>query len=182
MQVKYQGTIDLLQQQKQDKDSWTSENKEPEYTPLTLDTATDTKVFDKVKKILAHVQGMTGVPLVYVIRVVLISEDKDNDSPFGDKDTKYTSIKLETTARAPILSDDTNYKEESPHTVAPYNGSLPTGRHPIHTLNHPLTRVPPDYTFPLPPGVHLDDVSSLMRLVDAWELRKANSAIGFWIN
>jgi hypothetical protein len=30
--------------------------------------------------------------------------------------------------------------------------------------------------------MHLDDVGLLMRLVDAWELRKANSAIGFWIN
>jgi hypothetical protein len=45
-----------------------------------------------------------------------------------------------------------------------------------------LTRVPPDYTFPLPPGVHLDDVGSLICLVDTWELRKANLAVGFWIN
>jgi hypothetical protein len=45
--VKYKGTIDLLQQQKQDENNWTSKNKEPEYTPLTLDTATAIKVFDK---------------------------------------------------------------------------------------------------------------------------------------
>jgi hypothetical protein len=50
-------------------------------------------------------------------------------------------------------------------------------RRPAHTH----TRVPPDYTFPLPPGVHLDDVGSLMHLVDAWELRKADLAVGFWI-
>ncbi len=72
MKVKYGGTIDLLQQQKQDKDNWTSNNKEPEYTPLTLDTATATKVFNKVKSILARLHGVTGVLLVYVIRVVLI--------------------------------------------------------------------------------------------------------------
>ncbi len=46
-------------------------------------------------------------------------------------------------------------------------------------LNHPLTRVPPDYTFPLPPDMHLDDVGLLMCLVDAWELRKAKPAVGF---
>jgi hypothetical protein len=46
-------------------------------------------------------------------------------------------------------------------------------------LNHPLTWVPPAYTFPLPPGVHLDDVGLLMRLVDAWELRKTNSPLVF---
>jgi hypothetical protein len=55
VKLKYQGTIDLLRQQKQDKDSWTSKNKEPEYIPLTLDTATAIKVFDKVKNIFAHV-------------------------------------------------------------------------------------------------------------------------------
>jgi hypothetical protein len=42
--------------------------------------------------------------------------------------------------------------------------------------------VPPDYTFPLPPGMHLDDVGLLICLVDAWELRKAISVVGFWIN
>jgi hypothetical protein len=53
VKVKYKGTIDLLQQQKQKEDSWTSDNKEPEYTPLILDTATVTKVLDKVKNIFA---------------------------------------------------------------------------------------------------------------------------------
>jgi hypothetical protein len=48
----YSGTIDLLQQQKQDKDNWATNNKEPEYTLLTLDTSTATKVFNKVKTIL----------------------------------------------------------------------------------------------------------------------------------
>jgi hypothetical protein len=51
--IKYSETIDLLQQQKQDEENWAPDNKEPEYTSLTLDTATATKVFDKVKNILA---------------------------------------------------------------------------------------------------------------------------------
>jgi hypothetical protein len=53
VKIRYSGTIDLMRQQKQDKDNWASNNKEPEYTPLTLDTATATKVFDMVKSILA---------------------------------------------------------------------------------------------------------------------------------
>jgi hypothetical protein len=53
VKILYSGTIDLLQQQKRDKDNWAADNKEPEYTLLTLDTATATKVFDKVKSILA---------------------------------------------------------------------------------------------------------------------------------
>jgi hypothetical protein len=52
VKILYSGTIDLLQQQKQDKDNWAADNKEPEYTLLTLDTTTATKVFDKVKTIL----------------------------------------------------------------------------------------------------------------------------------
>jgi hypothetical protein len=48
----YSGNIDLLQQQKQDKDNWATNNKEPEYTLLTLDTSTAMKVFDKVETIL----------------------------------------------------------------------------------------------------------------------------------
>jgi hypothetical protein len=53
VKIPYSGTIDLLQQQKRDEDNWAADNKEPEYTLLTLDTATATKVFDNVKTILA---------------------------------------------------------------------------------------------------------------------------------
>jgi hypothetical protein len=54
----YSGTIDLLQQQKQDKDNWATDNKEPEYTLLTLDTSTAMKVFNKVKTILGRVRAL----------------------------------------------------------------------------------------------------------------------------
>jgi hypothetical protein len=53
VKIPYTGTIDFLQQQKQDKDNWATNNKEPEYTLLTPDTATVMKVFDKVKSFLA---------------------------------------------------------------------------------------------------------------------------------
>jgi hypothetical protein len=110
--VKFKGTIDFLQQQKHGEDNRTSENKEPEYTPLTLDTASATKAFDKLKNLLSLVHGMTGVPLVYVIRILIIPEDENDNPPFLDKDTKYTSVDMEMTACTPILSDDANYKEE----------------------------------------------------------------------
>jgi hypothetical protein len=83
--IKYSGTIDLLRQQKRDEENWASNNKEPEYTLLTLDTATATKVFDKVKSILAQVRGVTGMSLIYVIRVVLIPEEGKDDPPLGMK-------------------------------------------------------------------------------------------------
>ncbi len=54
------------------------------------------------------------MPLVYVIRVALVSEDENDDPPFGDEEFKYTSIDMEMIARAPILSNDADiYGEDS---------------------------------------------------------------------
>ncbi len=49
---------------------------------------------------------MTGVPLLYVIRVALVPEDDNDDPAFGEEDSKYTSIDMEMIAHAPILSDE----------------------------------------------------------------------------
>jgi hypothetical protein len=125
VKIPYSGTIDLLQQQKQDEDNWAADNKEPEYTLLTLDTATTTKVFDKVKTILGWVCGITGVPLMYVIRVALIRKEEKDDSPFGDKDTKYTSIDMESIARAPIFFDEADIYEENPENLEAYGLFVP---------------------------------------------------------
>jgi hypothetical protein len=105
-------TISLMKNQKRDEDVWASENKEPEYTPLTLDTASAMKVFNKVKNLLTCVHGVMGIPFLYVIRILLIPKDKDDAPPFGEEDTKYTSVDMETTAHTPILSDDANYDQE----------------------------------------------------------------------
>jgi hypothetical protein len=106
--------INLLKMQKRDEDAWASENKEPDYISITitLDTSSAMKAFEKVKNILTHVCGMMGVPLVYVVRHQLISKNKDDDSPFGEEDNKYTSADMEMTACTPILSDKANYTQE----------------------------------------------------------------------
>jgi hypothetical protein len=86
---------------------------EPEYPLLTLDTSTATKAFDKVKTILGRTRGVTGVLLLYVIRVALVPpEDDDDDPTFGDEDSKYISIDMEMIARTPILSDETDTSNE----------------------------------------------------------------------
>ena len=54
------------------------------------------------------------MPLVFVIRVALVLEDENDDPPFGDEESKYTSIDMEMKARAPILSKDADiYGEDS---------------------------------------------------------------------
>jgi hypothetical protein len=101
VQVKLE-MISLLQMQKRNENAWASENKdkEPDYTPLNLDTASATNVFDKVKNLLTRVRGITGIPLLYVISILLIPEDKDDGLPFGNEETKCTSIDMEATAQA----------------------------------------------------------------------------------
>jgi hypothetical protein len=63
---------------------------------------------------------------VYVIRVVLIPEEEKEDPPFGDKDTKYTSIDMETTSRAPILSNDADIYDQDPKDLEAYGPFVPT--------------------------------------------------------
>ncbi len=69
------------------------------------------------------------MPLVYVIRVALVPEDENDDPPFGDEESKYTSIDMEMIARAPILSNDADiYGEDSGNLEAhgPFVPIFPT--------------------------------------------------------
>jgi hypothetical protein len=73
VKIDYSRAIELLQQQKQDKDNWATNNKEPDYPLLTLDPSTAIRVFDKIKTLLDQVRGITGMPLVFVIRELCLS-------------------------------------------------------------------------------------------------------------
>ncbi len=66
------------------------------------------------------------MPLIYVIRVVLIPEEEIEDPPIGDEDTKYTSIDMEMTARAPILSDKADIYNQDPEDLKGYGPFVPT--------------------------------------------------------
>ena len=104
-------SLNLLKEQKRLEDGWAANNKEPEYTAIAINLASATKAFEKVKTILTRIQGVLGVPLVYVIRHLLIPEDEDDNPAFGDDDTivgksKYTSHDHKTITRCPILTED----------------------------------------------------------------------------
>jgi hypothetical protein len=90
VKIIYSGEIDRLREQKREEDQWAAARTEPEYPSLTLDTSTATKAFDKVKTISGQTCGVTGMLLLYVIRVALVPpEDDDNDPAFRDEDSKY---------------------------------------------------------------------------------------------
>ena len=78
------------------------------HSPVTLDLASATKAFDKTRTILTCMWGVTGIPLAYVIQQVLKPPPKDEDPPFGETKSEYTSIDQELIARAPILHKDAN--------------------------------------------------------------------------
>jgi hypothetical protein len=63
---------------------------------------------------------------MYVIRVAFIPEDEKDDPPFGDNDTKYTSIDMETIASAPILSDEADIYKEDPENLKTHGLFVPT--------------------------------------------------------
>ena len=64
---------------------------------------------ERVKIVLTRVQGITGVPLVYVVGHQLIPEPEDEDPAFGEVDGKYTSHDQEMIARSPILTNNSDY-------------------------------------------------------------------------
>ena len=82
--------------------------------------------FDKVRTILGRTHGVTGVPLLYVIRVALVPEDDDDDPTFGDEDSKYISIDMEMIARAPILSDEADIGDEDTSDLEANGPFVPT--------------------------------------------------------
>jgi hypothetical protein len=63
---------------------------------------------------------------MYVIRIALIPEDEKDDLPVGNKDTKYTSIDMETIACAPILSDEADIYDKDLENLKAYGPFVPT--------------------------------------------------------
>jgi hypothetical protein len=66
------------------------------------------------------------MPFVYVIRVVLIPEDKKDYPPFGDEETKYTSFDMEMTACTPILSNKADIFDKEFETLEAHGPFVPT--------------------------------------------------------
>ncbi len=94
---------------------------------LTLDTSTTMKAFDKVRTISGQTRGVTGVPLLYVIRVALVPPEDDNDNPaFGDEDSKYISLDMEMIAHAQILFDEADTSNEDTFILEANGPFVPT--------------------------------------------------------
>ena len=84
-------------------DYFSSKDPGPDLKPMSIDVHSAPACFDKVWIILNSIQGSTGIPLTYVIRINLVPKDWKRDLRFGKTGSAYGSIDEETVARAPII-------------------------------------------------------------------------------
>jgi hypothetical protein len=76
----------------------------PELKPMSLDMHSAPTCFDKVRVILATMQGCTGIPLTYVICLRLKPLHWMDKSCFGQPKSKFGLINKELVFRAPIIA------------------------------------------------------------------------------
>jgi hypothetical protein len=84
--------INTLKEQNHIEETWATDNKEPDYFTITLETSSASKAFERVKTILTHIRGTMGVPLVYIIRHQLVPEYNDDGPPIEDEDTNIPPL------------------------------------------------------------------------------------------
>ena len=131
-------TILALKTQKHLEDEWRIGNKEPDYDPVTLDLALATKALDKTRTILTRVQGVTGVPLAYVIQNILDPPLTADEPAFGEADLAYISIDQELISRAHILRKDVNtsYNKLDLEADSPFHLSFLTDTKTVWAILH----------------------------------------------
>ena len=90
------------------------DRKSPETPVMTLDPQTAAKVFLEMTVLLGKLRGITGIPLSYVVRFILMSPNNltyddpitRDYSPFGQPGSPYSSVDDELIARAAILRNN----------------------------------------------------------------------------
>jgi hypothetical protein len=70
---------------------------------MQLDAQRAAQAFDQVTTILRRIQGVTGVPLAYVVRHQIIPNFEDKDLRMVYRGSRFTTYDEEMEARAPII-------------------------------------------------------------------------------
>jgi hypothetical protein len=104
--------VSILKNQKTLEDNL-QDRKSPETPVMTLDPQTAAKVFLEMTVLLGKLRGITGIPLSYVVRFILMSPNKltygdpiRDYPPFGQAGSPYSSVDDELVARAAILRNN----------------------------------------------------------------------------
>jgi hypothetical protein len=73
--------IEALDHHRMVEEDWVKTHQDPEPTPVTLDTASAAKAFNQMRQILTNMQGVSKVPLAYVVRKRILPPDTGDPKP-----------------------------------------------------------------------------------------------------
>jgi len=110
--VKHMDRVDILEHWCHDwsnqidpKKNWDNEVKTKEY-PKVNQAKEPGKFFEDLETLLSCIRGVTGVPLLQVVRKNLLPKDENEDPHTGKPDSKYLTIDDEMIACGPIIIED----------------------------------------------------------------------------
>jgi hypothetical protein len=86
--------------------NWDNEVATDDYPKCDNASKKPGKFFEDLETLLGRMRGVTGIPLLRVVRQPLIPEDADDDPRTGTPDSEYLTLDDEMTARAPIILED----------------------------------------------------------------------------
>ena len=108
----YLSDIETLDHHRVVEEDWAKTHKDPDPTPVTLDSLSAAKAFNQMRQILTNMRGVSKAPLAYVIRRRILPPDPGytmmppHNLPYGHADSPYTSHEDEMIQRAPILAEN----------------------------------------------------------------------------
>ena len=73
--------------------------------PKAESAKTTAKMFEALETLFGRMRGVSGIPLLYVVRLQVEPPDEDEDPTVGEADSPYLTHDDEMIARAPILLD-----------------------------------------------------------------------------
>ena len=77
----------------------------PDEYPKAESAKSPAKMFEALETLFGRMRGVTGIPLLYVVRKDLEPPDEDRDPTVGESDSPYLTHDDEMIARAPIILD-----------------------------------------------------------------------------
>ena len=106
---------------------------------MSIDVYSAPMCFDKVWVILGAMQGCTGIPLTYVIRLNIEEPDEDKDPRFGQTDSPYGSIDKEMLARALIVQHNLgNRMAEELELSGPFTSAFSSDMRKVYVVLHSI--------------------------------------------
>ncbi len=138
--------ISNLKDQKALEQDWMKQNPKHKLEPMQLDTQRAAQAFDQATTILRRIQGVTGVPLAYVVRHRIIPDFDDKDLLMVYRNSRFTTYDEEMEARAPIIDmEEYNglHEGEFLEKDGPFTASFLSDTRKVWSMLHSLWSMTP---------------------------------------